>query len=384
MRILHLVNGERISGPERVVEHLVGHARETNPKIIALIDGEFARSSPAVSLVRSRAKVDLSIVPSLAQRVRSGRFDIIHAHTPRANLVGRLAGRLVGVPVVCHVHSPTWAEGTSRTLNRARSWIDDTTAPLTSHHIAVSHWLKAELAARGYDPRRISVCHNGVDVTGIATSVAEYRHSDVRSQLQLPAHRLVFSMFAMFRPRKGADVLLRAFAQSSARRHAAILALVGGAYGEGERTYLDDLRDLATRLGISRAVRFTGFVPSIAPWLAATDVAVLPSRFGEGLPMALLEQLAAGIPTITTASPGNVEAVEHEVNALVVAPGSVGELAHAIDRLAEDRGMRLNLAARAASSAGKFDVSAMVDCVESAYAVALRKHRGGPQVRPPT
>jgi len=373
MRVIHLLNGDHVSGPERVVEHLVAHAREAEPRIVTLFDGEFRQSSDhTITVLRSRGRLDLTLVPGLARRLRSYETEIVHAHTPRANLIARLAARGTGCAVVSHVHSPTWAEGTNAVTNWARAFVDDATRGGTRRHIAVSEWLRQQLVRRGYPAARVDVCHNGVDVDRIGERVRLLRAEEsIRHRLGLAPSGPVLGMFAMFRARKGADVLLRAFAVSQARRAGAMLILVGGSYPGPGRPYVDELRDLAEALGLGASVRFTGFVPDVMPWMAVTDVAILPSLFGEGLPMALLEQMAAGLPTIATASPGIEEVLRETGAGLMVRPGSVGELSRAIDAVTRDPALAGRLAEQATTNARRFSITSMVSCVERTYRSAL-------------
>lgn len=374
MRVLHVLNGEHRSGPERVVEHLVTRAREATPEVVALLDGDFAgASSIPVSTLRSASRLDVSVAPRLARLVRRRGIDIIHAHTPRANLVARLAGLMVGRPVVSHVHSPTWAEGRGRRFDGARAAIDDLTARLTTRHIAVSTWLRDQLVERGYPADRVDVCLNGVDVADIEARVAAARRLGPRADLGLPDGVLVIGMCAMFRPRKGADVLLRAFARSRTRSGGAILALVGGGYSGAAGSYLEELTRLAEQLGLTGQVRFPGFVRDTTSWMAAMDIAVLPALHGEGLPMALLEGLAAGLPTVATHTPGVDDVIDDGETGLLVQPGSEVELQDALDRLAEDPTLRTRLGTQAVLAARRFDADVMVAAVESSYQAVLRR-----------
>src|SRR4051812_38856111 len=123
---LHLVNGEHYSGAERVQDLLarqlprfgceVGFAC-VKPKRFP--NARETKTAPLVEMPM-RGRFDFRIVKRIAEIVRSEDYDLIHAHTPRTALVGRLAAQRAGVPFVYHVHSPAGRDSTRRAFN----WIN--------------------------------------------------------------------------------------------------------------------------------------------------------------------------------------------------------------------------------------------------------------------
>jgi glycosyltransferase involved in cell wall biosynthesis len=93
------------------------------------------------------------------------------------------------------------------------------------------------------------------------------------------------------------------------------------------------VRALIARLGVGDAITWTGFVTNIAGELARIDALVLPSLFGEGLPMVVLEAMAAGVPVIASDVEGVPEAIVDREDGLLVQPGDAASLAAAIDEL---------------------------------------------------
>ena len=357
MRVLHVLNGEHLAGPEQVVMSLARGAKIAEASTCALFNGEYARITQVPnSVLRSRGRIDLTLVPALARLLRRQRIDVVHSHTPRAHLVARFAAQQVGCVSISHVHSPTWSEGAGRLSNAARSWIDDATRRLSLRHITVSSWLADQLLNRGYRGESIDVCLNGIDIDAVNTTLEQLDRAASRRRLGLPADRLIIGMYAMFRYRKGADLLLDAFAQSRARASGALLILVGGGYQDAHGAYLDVLRTQVARLAIQDDVRFIGYVPDVWRWMAAADIGVLPSRFGEGLPVALLEQMACGLATVATRTPGIDEVLHDMEDGILVDPESSRNLREAIDRLAIDGPLR-----RALTAAGTFTVEEVHD-----------------------
>jgi glycosyltransferase involved in cell wall biosynthesis len=141
-------------------------------------------------------------------------------------------------------------------------------------------------------------------------------------------------MTALFRPRKGIEVLLQALAD--VRRQGRDVRL--RAIGPFETpVYGADVRALADQLGVASAIQWTGFVSDVTAELQKIDALVLPSLFGEGLPMVVLEAMAAGVPVIASRVEGVPEAVRHGEEGLLVEPGQPAALAAAIADLVTGR-----------------------------------------------
>jgi glycosyltransferase involved in cell wall biosynthesis len=135
---------------------------------------------------------------------------------------------------------------------------------------------------------------------------------------------------ALFRPRKGMEVLLDALAKLRAQGSPVRLRAVGG-FETPE--YEREVKRLAEKLGLADSVEWTGFTEDVDGALAEMDVFVLPSLFGEGLPMVLLEAMAAGVPVVATRVEGVPEALRDHCEGLLAEPGDPCSLARAIRRV---------------------------------------------------
>ena len=158
-----------------------------------------------------------------------------------------------------------------------------------------------------------------------------------------------FVSVARLVPQKGIDVLIRALAQTAGGAQSWGLTLVGDGPERGA------LEQQVQQAGLQNRVHFLGFRPDPQTLLLQSGVFVLPSRF-EGMPNALLEAMAAGLPVIVTdASPGPLEVVEHGMNGWVVPSDDPSALADALDRLAADPNLRERLGAAARSTLRQSD-----------------------------
>ncbi len=136
-------------------------------------------------------------------------------------------------------------------------------------------------------------------------------------------------MIALFRPRKGLEILLEALARLRNRGLPVRLRAVGS-FETPE--YESHIKRLAGQLNLDSAIDWAGFARDIDSELARMDLFVLPSLFGEGLPMVVLEAMSAGLPVVASAVPGVPEAVRDGVEGLLVEPANPAALAAAIER----------------------------------------------------
>lgn len=360
-RVLHVVNGEHYAGAERV-QDLLGGALPWfgyEAGIACVKPGQFAqaRKNREVPLFecRMRGRVDLRSARVLVKLVRDHGYELLHAHTPRSLLVASAASVLARVPLIYHIHSPALADTTNPLRNGINAFLERATLAPASHLIAVSNSLRERYLKLGLSPERITVVSNGVPC-GMRLAMRS----------RSPGEPLVFGMAALFRPRKGLEVLFRAMAELAADGFPFRLRAIGQFETPD---YQKRIEKLAAELGVDGCIDWTGFSSDIDRELALVDCFVLPSLFGEGLPMVILEAMAAGRPVIATEVEGVPEAIHHGENGLVARPGSPASLAAAMksvldgsvdlpslaDRAAEDQRRRFSVCAMARRTAEIYD-----------------------------
>jgi glycosyltransferase involved in cell wall biosynthesis len=182
---------------------------------------------------------------------------------------------------------------------------------------------------------------NGVP---IPTEPDSKKVSRIRARLGIREDQVLFGTLARMVPVKGLADLLEAAALLRAREPRAVFALAG------DGPLRPSLEAQAANLGLEETVHFLGFTPESADVLAALDVFVLPS-LDEGVPLALLEALAAGKPVIASAVGGMAELLSDQVDALLVPPAAPPRLAQACATLVHDESLRAALGRRARSLA---------------------------------
>lgn len=325
--MLHVVNGEHYSGAERVQDLLAGYLPDCGYEVgfACVKPNRFPevrkfREAPLYSLPMS-SRIDFSCGRKLATLVRDEQYSIIHAHTPRSLMVADQAARIAKVPLVYHVHSPAGRDSTRWFHNMANAWLERHAAHRASRLIAVSPSVRRYMIEQGFLASHVICVPNGVPTI------------DVRPRSTMPKTWML-GMVALFRPRKGIEVLLEAL--KLARRDGSDVRL--RAIGPFETpAYEAEVRALVAKLGVGKAIEWTGFVTDIPSELKKIDALVLPSLFGEGLPMVVLEAMAAGLPVIASDVEGVPEAVIDRENGLLVQPGDAASMAAAIDELTSGR-----------------------------------------------
>jgi glycosyltransferase involved in cell wall biosynthesis len=319
-QVLHVINGEHYAGAERVQdllgEQLVNYGYRAG--FACLKRGQFAANRRCTSAplydVAMTGRFDLSPVSRLARIVRSEGYGLIHTHTARSAVIGSLVSILTQVPLVHHVHSPT----TRDTTNRVRNWLNCLAERVVLRRakalIAVSEAVGDYVREQGFG---VFVIPNGVPARP-----ARPRRDPAKCDWTL-------GMIALIRPRKGIEVLLDALARLRSRGLPVRLRCVG-CFETAE--YETHIKRLAHELNLEAAIDWTGFAREIDAELAQMDLFVLPSLFGEGLPMVVLEAMSAGLPVVASAVPGVDEAIRNGHEGLLVEPANPAALAAAIER----------------------------------------------------
>ena len=175
---LHLVNGEHYSGAERVQDLLARQLPRFGCEVgfVCVKPQRFpnARETKTAPLVEMpmRSRFDFRVVKRIADMVRSEDYDLIHAHTPRTALVGRLAAQKAGVPFVYHVHSPAGRDSTRRLFNWINATAEWAVVRGADRLIAVSPSVRDYMIDRGISAERIICVPNGVPATATRPNAA--------------------------------------------------------------------------------------------------------------------------------------------------------------------------------------------------------------------
>ena len=361
MKVVHLVIDGEIAGGQLVALTLAKAARARGHEVavVAPTRGEFVelaqREGFRVLVVPLGGALDARSVRRLAAALRAERADVLHTHAHFSlNVVGRVAARLAGARVIAHMH----ADNVFRTgglAARAQLALDNVTARLCARIIAVSEATAASLVRQGYPSDRVLVVHNGIDTPPPA---------DPRRPPGVPAGAPILLHVGRLAPVKGQQELIEALARLE---HDDAVAVLVGKDLETGGAFEHELESLAAAMGVQERVVFAGYRSDVPALLAAADVFVLPSRV-EGLPLTVLEAMAAARPVVATHVDGTPEAVVDGETGLLVPPGDIEALVAALDSLLDDSDLacRLGEAGRRRVEE-RFTSAAMSEQVLDAY-----------------
>jgi glycosyltransferase involved in cell wall biosynthesis len=296
----------------------------------------------------------------LAIFLRRGRFQIVHTHDLYSNLMGVPAAVIARVPVIISsrrdlAHLDWYRIGHRKWLR----WLQNLSTAVLTNANAVR---KAVLDEDHFAPEKVRVVHNGVDLERFS------QRSNDRAWLVPNANqqRWIVLVGNMHGDVKG-HALLIAAAETVVREFPDARFLFAGD-GERKKTFEQQI----TRLGLGRHFYFLGRRNDVPRILSCCDIGVLPS-LAEGLPNAVLEYLAAGLPTIASRVGGNVEIIQEGKTGLLVPPADTSALAAALFRLLRDPGLAAELGRNGQSFvSAEFSLERMIEKTDQMYTELLQ------------
>jgi glycosyltransferase involved in cell wall biosynthesis len=344
------------------------HGAQTRPEILATVD-ERVTIIELPSLVRPIAPLgDMKALGDLVRAFDRLRPDVVHTHTSKAGILGRLAARAARVPVVVHgVHIVPFVN-VGRLETFAYLTAERAVQGMTHAFIDVSPGVRDLCVKAGVGaPDRHHVVESGFDLSRFRAAVQPDGWRDLlRLEPDDPRPPVVL-MLAVFEARK---------------RHLELLERLPGIVARFPRVrfvFAGDgpLRDVIGArirvLGIERNVVLTGFHPHPEQLIALADICLLASA-REGLPRVLMQYLAGGKPVIAPALPCIDDVLRHDVNGLITRSDDLDGLADAVVALLDDPARRTRLARGAATTRlSEWDAARMGERLEAVYADVIRE-----------
>lgn len=304
-----------------------------------------------------RAAAALGRLTALAGR---GRYDLIHLHSAKAGVLGRIAGRLARVPVVYTPNSFPFVGDFSEVRRRVALGLERALASSADVIVCVCEAERRLALEQGVAKReRLRVVYNG-------SEPCDDGQAPAAELLEWCSDGAIVGAIAELRPQKSIDVLLEAAPLILERAPRARIAIVG------DGPLREELRARAAALGLTsnERFRFFPFRPPAARYLRAIDLYVLPSAW-EAFPIGILEAQACGVPQVVTDVGGSAEAVDRQTG-MVVPKREPAALADAIVTLLQDDARREELGrASRLRHANRFTVGRMVDETAAVYVDVL-------------
>jgi glycosyltransferase involved in cell wall biosynthesis len=270
--------------------------------------------------------LDWTVIPQLLNLCRRNKVAIWHGHDYKSNLLGVLLARFWPMKLLTTVHG--WVHHTNRTTLYYA--LDRFCLPRYERVLAVSEDLHQRCLEIGVPPGRCLLIENAIDTEEFQR---KFSVPEAKQHLGLRQDTCLIGAAGRLSPEKGFDVLIRALAALRSRGLDVAVLLVG----EGEQRQL--LEALAESLGCRSHLHLAGFHADIRPYYQAMDLFAL-SSLREGLPNVVLEAMALEVPVVATRIAGVPRVIDEGRNGLLVAPGSVEELADALVRLIQDVPLR--------------------------------------------
>ena len=275
--------------------------------------------------IEERGRLDFRVLCALKEIVIRHNINIIHAHDYKSDLFAYMLGwRLRKRPVALISTMHGWALGGTR--GRIYQCLDLLLLRRFDHVIAVSEATKSEMIRGGVPADLITVIHNGIDVRMWSPEGVK---SSVRASLGLGDECPVIGYVGRISPEKDLSRWLRVAASLAREYPVAQFVIVG----EGRSSQvLDELKNLASTLGISRNVHFLGYRNDLRSLYMSFDVFLLSSTT-EGICNSLLEAMALGIPVVATAVGGTQEVVIDGENGFIVPARDIAGMTRQIANL---------------------------------------------------
>jgi len=326
---------------------------------------EIEKAGARVINLGAKNKLDFRILFRLHRLLKEHKTDILHSFLFHANMLGRIVGKLAGVPVILSCERTMGMESKHRLL------LNPLTAPLADKIITVSEAVREFAIAKiGIRPDKLITIYNGVDLSEFSQSPNSKGTEEAKRELGINPSCMVVGTVGHLEKEKGCEYLLQAAAQVSAQDGNVTFLLVGDGSQRAK------LENLAEDLSISSNVIFMGYRTDVPRILSVMDIFVLPSLY-EGLPNALLEAMAACRPVVATQVGGIPEVVADGETGILVPQRDPGALARAICVLLEHRERAREMGIAGRKQVEKlFSVEKMIAKTEALYEELVKEKMG--------
>jgi len=342
-RVLHLIDSLDLGGAQTVILGLAGQLRDMGFSIdVACMHGRGVFTRDLEKLGFSVASLSSAKFPpgylwNLPLLLQDGNYDIVHSHLFGSNWIGKPIAAALGIPnLVAHDH----CNDRFRHERRSALFLDSLTNRLSTVIIGVSSstcdFLRNE---EGLESEKVRLIYNGVNSKEFRPATSEER-AEARKSFGWSAETLVVGGAGRFVPQKNFPLWLEVAAELGPEFPEARFLLAGS--GPGEK----HLREQVRESGLEGKVSFPGFVADRQRLYQAMDLLLIPSDY-EGLPMILLEGMAAELPIVVSAVDGPSEILTSGEDAILVPPGHRAGFAREVAKLLRDSLLRQQLGSRA-------------------------------------
>jgi len=288
--------------------------------------------------------------------LKRNKFDLIHTHGYRADVLGIFLARLLGLPVISTCHGFISNDLHLTLYNRLDLFI----LRFARKIIAVSESIKSSLIKSGIKESSVTLIQNAVNGSYSVEAHTRNRKTK-RKYCGMTEDDFVVGYVGRLSEEKGVGHLIEAIALLNKSGIPAKLLIIG----EGPQRI--ELADRVKRANLEEKVFFTGFQDDVECWLSAMDVFTLPS-LTEGTPVSLLEAMACGIPVVATAVGGVPQVIDSGKNGVLVSPGNPQDIKEAVQLLYKSEKLRNGLSGEAQKTINsQYNIEEWTRRIESEY-----------------
>jgi len=308
---------------------------------------------------------DLLAIKDIKKLLRQEHFDLVHSHTSKAGVFGRMAARACRLPAVHTPHGHIFYGYFGPALTNIFVMVERRMARHTARIISLTDTETRESLENGIGRREQYITiHSGVPLSDFRRIPVE-TGAGFRARVGIPADAFLFVSAGRLVQVKGFDLLLRGFAGSDFGQRQVFLAIAG----DGEQRKM--LETMAGDLGISARLRFAGELPDIRALLSAGNTFILASR-NEGMGRVFVEAMAAELPVIGTAVGGIPTLIKDGVTGLLVPPEMPDAMARAMERIVSDNDLRVRLGRQSSEAVyPEYDEGTMIEKLAMVYREVL-------------
>jgi glycosyltransferase involved in cell wall biosynthesis len=386
LRVLHVITRLIVGGAQENTL-LTCEGLSAMPEYEVTLASGIDRGPEGDLLDRAEKSVKLVLVPELGRNInpiadavafwklyrliRRGRYHIVHTHSSKAGVLGRIAAKFAGTPLIVHtLHSLVFHEYQPWIVNRTWWLIKKICAPMTDHFLSVSSIIVRKAVAAHIDrPEKFTTVYSGMELDWFLHSNAD--GAAVRHEYGIPKDAPVVGKIARLFPLKGHDQLMDAAPEIVRRVPNVRFFLVG------DGILYDHLRDRARAAGILDNFVFAGLVKRerIPEMLAAMDV-VVHTSLREGLARVLPQALAMGKPCVSFDIDGAPEVVLDGETGYLVRACDYHTLADRISTLLADPELRARMGDRGRRHVDpQWRAETMVADTAKVYAILAERYR---------
>jgi glycosyltransferase involved in cell wall biosynthesis len=317
---------------------------------------------------------DPIVLIKLIKLMRKNHYDIVHTHTTKAGILGRIAARIAGVPVIVHgLHGSTFEAFNSGLLNWLLFLFERLTGRFTDAYVSVSGVLSEKYIERGIGKKEnYYTVYSGMELEIFYGVRGKIDCRKKRCELGIGVEDFVIGNVARLETRKGHKFLIDAFKNVVGEQkddHVKLLII-----GEGNKR--ENLESYVEELNLEDKVIFTGYREDVEVLMALMDIFVLTS-LREGLPRVLVQAAAVGMPSVAFNVDGVPEIIEDNYNGFLVRVGDVEQLAKRIIQYIDHKELLVLHGKNGRELIkGKWSIEDMVEKIDKIYQDLVREKLG--------